>query len=359
MQRVLSVSLSHVVRSCALLILPFSFIALVAWATAGSSSGTTTDPIRGAIWIWLGAHHLPFQLALPPTSIPGYLSYLPLGGLVLPFLVIRTSFNRAIDRLQGDFHDINGVRFIFSGWYAALITLAAFLSASDSVRPQWYLAPVIGFLVALISTMTAGYRINPSRSLRIALRIWAIVIGVALLICALLLLINFDQVKSITISLQPGIFGGALLLFLNSLYLPNAALALVAYFSGTGFAIGADTVVSPWWYQLGQIPALPLLGITPTARAPWALLGLLFFLAMGVLLARWSLVHGIQTLIQSYIFVLVLAVLLSYLASGSLITAEMGAMGVSIWKFTLSLALEIGLGAAATTFIMNKQLRTQ
>ena len=356
MQRVLSVSLSHVIRSAATLLLPFAFIALIAWATAGSASGSTSDPIRGAVWIWLGAHHLPFQLALPPTSLPGYLTFLPIGGLVLPFLVIRAAFNRAIDRLQGDFHDINSVRLIFSSMYAVLLTALAFFSDSTAVTPQWYLAPVFGFLLCLLATMSAGYRINPSRSLRIALRITAMYVGVALMVTTLLLILNFTQVKNITISLQPGIFGGMLLLFLNILYLPNAAIATAAYFSGTGLAVGAGTIVSPWWYQLGQIPALPLLGILPTSRQPFALLGTLFFVGLGVLLARWALAHGIQTLIQSYLLTIALATLLAYLGSGALITAEMGAMGVSIWKFVLSIALEVGIGAAVTTFIMNKRL---
>jgi hypothetical protein len=356
MQRVLSVSLSHVIRSAATLLLPFSFIALIAWATAGSASGSTSDPIRGAVWIWLGAHHLPFQLALPPTSLPGYLTFLPIGGLVLPFLVIRAAFNRAIDRLQGDFHDINGVRLIFSGMYAALLTALAFFSGSTAVTPQWYLAPIFGFLLALLATLSAGYRVNPSRALRIALRITAIYIGVALVVTTLLLILNFTQVKNITISLQPGFFGGLLLLFLNVLYLPNAAVATAAYFSGTGLAVGAGTIVSPWWYQLGQIPALPLLGILPTSRHPLALLGVLFFIGLGVLLARWALNYGIQTLVQSYLFTIALSTLLAYLASGALLTAEMGAMGVSIWKFVLSVAIEIGIGAAVTTLVMNKRL---
>jgi hypothetical protein len=356
MQRVLSVSLSHVIRSAATLLLPFSFIALIAWATAGSASGSTSDPIRGAVWIWLGAHHLPFQLALPPTSLPGYLTFLPIGGLVLPFLVIRATFNRAIDRLQGDFHDINGVRLIFSSMYAVLLTALAFLSGSTAVTPQWYLAPIFGFILCLLATMSAGYRVNPSRALRIALRITSIYMGVALVVTTLLLILNFTQVKNITISLQPGIFGGLLLLFLNVLYLPNAAVATAAYFSGTGLAVGAGTIVSPWWYQLGQLPALPLLGILPTSRQPLALLGVLFFIGLGVLLARWALAHGIQTLIQSYLFTIALATLLAYLGSGALLTAEMGALGVSIWKFVLSIALEIGIGAAATTFVMNKRL---
>jgi hypothetical protein len=258
--------------------------------------------------------------------------------------------------LQGDFHDINGVRLIFSSMYAVLLTALAFLSGSTAVTPQWYLAPIFGFILCLLATMSAGYRVNPSRALRIALRITSIYIGVALVVTTLLLILNFTQVKNITISLQPGIFGGLLLLFLNVLYLPNAAVATAAYFSGTGLAVGAGTIVSPWWYQLGQLPALPLLGILPTSRQPLALLGVLFFIGLGVLLARWALAHGIQTLIQSYLFTIALATLLAYLGSGALLTAEMGALGVSIWKFVLSIALEIGIGAAATTFVMNKRL---
>jgi len=357
MQRVLSVSLSHVFRAAAFLLLPFSFISLVAWATAGSASGSTTDPIRGAVWIWLGAHHIPFQLALPPTGLAGYLTYLPIGGLVLPFIAVRSAFNRAIDRLSGYFHDINGVRIIFSALYALLVTILAFISRSTAVTPQWYLAPVIAFLLSLIATMTTGPRVSPSKSVRIAVRISALMIGSSLILIFIFILTHLSQVKNITISLQPGIFGGVLLLFLNVLYLPNAAVAIAAYFSGTGAAVGAGTLVSPLWYHLGQIPALPLLGILPTGRQPLALLGVILFIGLGVLLARWSLPFGIQTLIQSYIFWIAISVALAYCASGSLITSEMGAMGVSIWKFVLSIAVEVGVGAAATVAINSRSSR--
>jgi len=357
MQRVLSVSLSHVFRAAAFLLLPFSFISLIAWATAGSASGSTTDPIRGAVWIWLGAHHIPFQLALPPTGLAGYLTYLPIGGLVLPFIAVRSAFNRAIDRLSGYFHDINGVRIIFSSLYALLVTVLAFISRSTAVTPQWYLAPVIAFLLSLIATMTTGPRVSPSKSVRIAVRISALMIGSSLILIFIFILTHLSQVKNITISLQPGIFGGVLLLFLNVLYLPNAAVAIAAYFSGTGVAVGAGTLVSPLWYHLGQIPALPLLGILPTGRQPLALLGVIFFIGLGVLLARWSLPFGIQTLMQSYIFWIAISVILAYVASGSLITSEMGAMGVSIWKFVLSIAVEVGVGAAATVAINSRSAR--
>jgi hypothetical protein len=66
---------------------------------------------------------------------------------------------------------------------------------------------------------------------------------------------------------------------------------------------------------------------------------------------------GIQTLIQSYIFTLVISLILAYCASGSLITSEIGAMGVSIWKFVLSIAVEVGVGAAATVAINSRSSR--
>jgi hypothetical protein len=354
MQRVLSVSLSHVLRSAAFLILPFSFIALIAWATAGSASGSTTDPIRGAVWIWLGAHHIPFQLVLPPTGIAGYLTYLPIGAIFLPFIVIRTSFQRALDRLKGDYHDLNSVRIIFSTLYAVLATALAFASRSDSISPQWYLAPIFAFLIALFATMTVGVRLAPSRSLRIASRLLAIILGTSLIAVSILIFANLDQIKKITISLQPGIFGGVLLLILNILYLPNAAIALAAYFSGTGLAVGAGTIVSPWWHELGQIPALPLLGILPVNRQPLALIGIVFFIAVGALLAYLASGFELGSYIQTFVFVAAGLTLLAYLGSGSLITAEMGAVGVSIWKFSLSIIAEISLGFLATTFLLNK-----
>jgi hypothetical protein len=100
--RVLGTTVVQVVRSIVFVLLPISFIALLAWATAGSSTGNTGDPLRAALWIWLGAHQVPFSLALPPANIAGYLSYLPLGAVVLPIFAIRSGINRVIDRLDND-----------------------------------------------------------------------------------------------------------------------------------------------------------------------------------------------------------------------------------------------------------------
>jgi hypothetical protein len=357
MQRVLSVSLSHAIRGAALVLLPFAFIALVAWATAGSATGTTTDPIRGAAWIWLGAHHIPFTLALPPTGIPGYFSYLPWGAIALPFIAIRTTFNRALDRLQGDFHDINGVRTTYSIFYTIIVTALAYLTASPTVTPQWYLAPIFAFFISITATLTCGQRLAISAPVILASRIMAIIVGAFMVVVGILIFTNFAQVKVLTVALQPGIFGGALLLLLNLLYLPNAAISLASYVAGSGFATGAGTLISPWWYHSDQLPVFPLLGILPTQRHPLFIVSALFFVAIGVLLAYWSLNSGIQMLIQTSIFLIALIFLIAYLSSGSLMTDDMGAFGVSIWKFGLTATGEIAIGAAITTFIAARKSR--
>ncbi len=357
MQRVLSVSLSHAIRGAALVLLPFAFIALVAWATAGSATGTTTDPIRGAAWIWLGAHHIPFSLALPPTGLPGYFSYLPWGALVLPFLAIRSTFNRSLDRLQGDYHDINGVRLAYSFFYTVIVTALAYLSTSPAVHPQWYLAPIFAFFTSLIATLTCGQRIQMSAPALIAARLMAVIVGTFMVMVGVLVLINFSEVKLLTTALSPGIFGGALLLLLNILYLPNAAIALASYVAGSGFAVGAGTLISPWWMHSDQLPVFPLLGIMPTARHPLFITSAIFFLVIGALLALWTLDAGITRLIQSSIFLVVMILLIAYLSSGSLMTDEMGAFGVSIWKFSLVVIGEIALGASITALITARRQR--
>ena len=62
--RALGVSFRQALRSVALTLFPLAFIALFAWASAGSTTGNTSDPVRASAWLYLGVHLIPF-------SIPG------------------------------------------------------------------------------------------------------------------------------------------------------------------------------------------------------------------------------------------------------------------------------------------------
>jgi hypothetical protein len=345
LQRVLAVSFAQVLRSVAILLLPFAFIALVAWTTAGSVSGNTSDPIRAALWLWLGSHHVPFSLILAPASSAGFLSYLPMGAIFLPIFAIRSGFNRALERLHGDYHSAMVVRFSFSTFYALIATGLAWLSRSDGVTPVWYLATLLAFLLAFLTSLTCGVRVKISRPVLFASRALAIVLGLSFIFLSALIFLNLKTLGNITTVLEPGFIGGLLLFLLNVLYLPNAAVAVLSYFAGSGFAVGAETIISPFSHSLGTIPAFPLLATLPTSTSRWSLFVAIGIVATGALLASWAMLLRSSVLIQTIFFIAIFAAVLGYLAGGSLITDSMGAIGVSAWKFPLALTLEMGLGA--------------
>jgi hypothetical protein len=351
LQRVLGVTFAQALRSAAIFIFPLGFITLIAWATAGSATGTTSDPIRAAMWIWLGAHHVHFDLALSPSGVDGYLSYLPIGGLLIPILALRAGFKRVVSKLDGDYSNLTGARLFFALFYAILTSLIAFFSSSAGVKPLWWMAAVLAFLLALGSSFLADRSISLAMPVILALRTVAILLGFGFLIFAIAFFTNFGQATLITQVLAPGIFGSLLLLFLNLLYLPNAAMAALSYVSGAGFAVGADTHLSPFTQDIGEIPALPLLAALPIDSNKWLLLFSIVIIALGALLGYWTISLQERTSWQSFFIVMVMLSLLAYFASGSLITQAMGAVGVSIWQFILFVGGQLLIGLLAFKFI--------
>jgi hypothetical protein len=349
--RVLGAALPQVLRSVAWLLLPTSFIALLAWATAGSATGNTGDPLRAALWIWIGAHSIPFDLSLPPSGLAGHLSYLPLGALIFPVLAIRNGVARTIERLDNDSSLVGAARAAFSVGYTLFALAASFFSKTDSIRPVWYFAIIYVLPFTLICAATVGRRVALSQGFLYGSRIIALLLGISSIVFGILLLLNISMVKNLTTVLQPGIFGGFLLLLLNILYIPNAVVSTLAYFSGVGFAVGSGTLVSPTSFRLNKIPAMPLLGALPENKSLIALIGVLVIVAAGALLVTWTISLNQRVLVQSYLVAVLLAAFVGYSGSGALITDAMSAVGVSTWKFTLAIAVQLGLGAALAIYL--------
>ncbi len=355
--RVLVVSLTQVLRSIAIILLPISFLALIAWATAGSATGNTVDPMRAALWIWLGTHHIPFSLALPPSGIAGFLSYLPLGALLLPILAVRSGFKRTMQRLDGDTSLLVLARTLFSLLYSLIATLLAFFSATESINPVWYLVPAIILPATFITTLSVGRSAPITQAIFFGSRIMALLLGLSSIVFGISLLLNISTVKDLTQVLQPGILGGFLLLLINIAYIPNCVVATLSYLSGAGFAVGAGTLVSPISYNLGKIPAIPLLGALPTGKFTLALFAIVVIILTGALLTHWTLSLNTRIMWQSFFIVIVITLLLAALSSGSLVTDAMGTVGVSIWQFTLALTLELGIGIALATYLPRIRIR--
>jgi hypothetical protein len=343
--------LTQVLRSVALVLLPTAFIALLAWATAGSATGNTGDPMRAALWIWLGAHQLPFALILPPGNDAGLLSYLPLGALIFPVMAIRNGVKRTIDRLDGDSSLFPLARTLFAFLYSVIGTIFAFLSATDAVKPIWYLTPLVLLPLGLVCAATVGRKLIFGQAVLFSSRIISLLLGISSIVFGLSLFTNITTVKNLVIILQPGILGGLLLLLLNILYIPNAVVATLGYFSGTGFAIGSASIISPVSFQLNSLPAFPLLGSVPKATNPYALFGIAVVIFAGAVLAIWTTSLSTRVLIQSLFGSVIILAAISYAGSGALITKSMSAMGVSPWKFTLSVGGELVIGALLALYI--------
>lgn len=149
MSRLLLVSFQQAVRSITLALLPIAFLSLLVWATAGSSSGNTADPLRAAVWIFLAAHHVPLQLSLSNQSLSGLLSFLPLGALLIPYLTARSGYNRLVERLGAPNPRTKRLYVLdYALSYSIVTYLVALPTISSAVYVPFYIAIPIVFLVS-------------------------------------------------------------------------------------------------------------------------------------------------------------------------------------------------------------------
>lgn len=342
-QRVLWVSLTQAIRSTALVLLPTAFISLLAWATAGSSNGNTTDPMRAALWIWLGAHHVPFHVIVPPAGQPGLFSYLPLGALVFPLLATRSGLKRAFDGCDFNPRALRLIRLLYAIFYGGLATLLAWASTSYAVTPILYFVPINSIVIVLVASIgiDSSRKKNDFSPIRLAFYLLVIAMGLCSLALGVSMFLHLKTIENLTVVLQPGLLGGLLLFILMALYIPNAIVATFAYLIGPGFAVGNHTLVSPLTHQVLEIPALPLLGTLPTGRHPLILLCALVVVAGGIVMYVATMTHSVRALVQTYLCAVAGVAVLSVLSSGSLLTRSLSAVGVSPWQVTIFVAAEL------------------
>jgi hypothetical protein len=235
--------------------------------------------------------------------------------------------------------------------YCLIAELLIFISKTEAIRPVWYFAIAILIPGVYLTTLTVGKKVTLTQPVNFGTRIVALLLAISAIFLSISLFINLSTVRDLITVLRPGIIGGVLLLLINIVYLPNAAVASMAYLSGTGFGVGENTLVSPLEHSVAQIPALPILGALPTTEHPQFLFSIFFFVMAGALLASWTIALKTKVLWQSYFVSIASIFVLTYFSSGSLLTQEMSTVGPSLWKFPLSVAIEMGIGIALAILI--------
>ena len=361
----LLVSFKQAVRSITLILLPLSFISLIAWATAGSSTGNTADPLRAALWFFLIAHHIPLDLSLSNNAISGALTYFPIGALLIPFLAIRSGYRKIIEE-QGEFAPRQKRLLIISlaFSYATVGTILSLFATGNTVSAPFYLVFLILFIVAGLSAFLSsnllpehGIKFPWQRALRVSWIVLMALIGIGGVIFSLSLGWHFTTVLQLTQVIEPGIFGGLAFLAVQILYLPNFAIAALSYLAGSGVVIGNGSWLNPFVHRIDEIPAIPLLGGLPVHPHPYLILLVLVFVAIGFLIARFG--EGIYSdRVEQQRFYLatlgIIAVLTLFIArasSGELLSSNLSSVGPQWWLMPIMLTLEIALGIALRIYL--------
>lgn len=365
MPALLLVSFKQAVRSTTLILLPISFISLVAWATAGSSTGNTADPLRAAIWFFLVAHHVPLNLSFSNETISGALTFFPIGALLIPFLAIRSGIKRLSE--ERDVSTLRNKRALVLSLaltYAFFGTLLSFFATGSTVGAPFYLVFPILFLVASVSGFIASNLLPDhqllfpwQRGLKVAWIVMIAMVGFGALIFAASLAFHFTTVLQLTQVIEPGIFGGLAFLAIQILYLPNFAVAALSYVAGSGVVIGSGSWLNPFVHRIDEIPAIPLLGGLPIHPHPYLAILIVALMSLGAFIAKYGSkkysdrIELKRFLISTIGFATVLTLIFARASSGELLSSNLSSVGPQWWLMPILIGCELGLGAALFIFV--------
>jgi hypothetical protein len=201
----------------------------------------------------------------------------------------------------------------------------------------------------------------------LAAQLVMLVAGAAVLVSGLW--IHLKQVEALHQALQPGVAGGIALLLLQLAFAPNAMVWSASYALGSGFSLGAGSVIAPAATHLGMVPAIPLLGALPSP-GPGDLMQL-WWLAAGAVagaLACWvmlswrpiprfdqaSLAGGACGLLAGAVFAG-----LAWAASGDLGTLRLAGLGPRLVPLLVMAATTMGLSGMITGLALGLTARSR
>lgn len=336
---------------------------------------------RAASDIWLLGHGVHFGVTLDPKlaaaiKLPGadatfLLALAPLAFSLLTFLLAVRVGRRTIEA---------GTRFIgpisaiatFAGLTALIVLFAMTPAVAPSLWRAFVLPPAI-FAVGVIvgargeigrsggsterftravkswvrnlpehiqSVITVGLRGAAGTLFTLA--------GVAALMLAVMVVVQFPRMVGLYEGLQAGAGGSFILTLAQIMLMPNFVIWVMSWLTGAGFAIGVGSSVSPIGTALGPIPSLPMFGIIPTGDIVggyvWVVIPIVIALVWAIAMRRqlvkkfggpyigvWAFVTALVMTFSSAI----IAMGLAWVASGGAGPGRLSLVGVVPWQIGL------------------------
>lgn len=349
-------------------LVPLIFLVLVGWLASGLVGGIG-DPFRLSVNIWLSAHGVPLELAT------GSLTLHPLGVTVVVLALLwRGGRWAGRSAAPPTFAAAGRLAALLAIGYGGATTVLAVAGTGPAARPDVVVAAIAGVgLAAVVGGLgvLSGAALLPRVRERIPL-VWRIALdtgaaaalvlaGLAALLLAGVLVVRRGPAYDIAASVSPDATGWPLLLLLNAALVPNAVLAVLAYATGPGFAVGVGTSVTLGGSELGPLPPLSILAAVPGSAAPppaaYAVLlipvvagivaGLLAVRRSGTLRPELCALAGLAA--GGVAGVLTMAA--AWAGSGGLGTGQLSTFGATAWMVGAAVAVEVGVVAAATAWV--------
>jgi hypothetical protein len=351
---------------------------LAVWATAAHVTASWTQALRISASGWLLLQHV--AIAYPG----GHLALAPLGLTLVPGLAIYRSARRLAGEplLSQGFSSTNSnprpaVEALtgLTVAYAGCAVLVAAASWSTAVHPVLWQAPLGPAVLAAMAGAAGLLRGHPhAAALRSRVFGWLperlravirpavvatfLVFGLSLAGVLVELVQNAGRVEALHRALDPGTFGGSVLVLGQVGYLPDLAAWGVAWLAGPGFAVGSGTLISATTVRLGVLPVIPVFGALPSSPVPGGWLLMAAF-AGPVLAGGWcgwrtvrraavddlGLVSRLLDALLGAVLAAVLLGLLVALSTGAIGPGRLAEVGANALVVTPFLAVELALGA--------------
>ncbi|WP_146099424.1 DUF6350 family protein [Kineococcus xinjiangensis] len=335
--------------------------AVVAWTAATATSAPLSASLRVGTDLWLLAH------GADVVVTGGRVGIVPLGITALAVVTAARQVRRwAEDQVAAERPLPWGrAAGVFAAGYALVAALVALVSGTPAAAVDPPAAALGGAVLAAAVLGGCALRWDPDvaalvpgwlrRCARPAAAAVTLLLAAGAALVAVALVASHERVLLLHEALGPGLVGGLLLTAAQALLLPDLAVWGVAWLTGTGFALGTSTAVTPAAVQVGALPALPVLGAVPQPGplpAPFAAVVLLPVL-VGVLAAllafrrdgtpatageRLAVVGGAGALTGTVVGVL------SWLASGPAGPGRMAEVGPEPLLAAVAAGAEVSLG---------------